>query len=332
MTVPLPVPVAAHAGAHGPPSVSLKCASPHAFRVQRLGGPTRWFRRIGYTLAILSGDHDFDERWSVESNDHEFAQALVRERDARAAIAQLDVLGCQALGHTRRKLVATFNPRRRSRAEREQQEQALREQLSALDGVIARLCRRHSFPHDGGRARVAVLAVLLSLALMAGLAGLAFGADELLDGELGWLTLKSLLVSLPLTLVLGVVMAWLLAGRSNSHRELLMTLFLAVLSLPTLGVGAALTINRLADEGPTTMRRLPVLELKDRRGDGDHVTHFAVVPEWEPDRGPTRWLKVGRSVSAEAKAGQSWLRLTTSPGRLGAVRVLELRLEDAAGP
>ncbi|HYN64500.1 MAG TPA: hypothetical protein VES36_07845 [Candidatus Limnocylindrales bacterium] len=321
------IPIAGHVGAHQPPTVQLKAVCPHAFLIGRLGRPTRWFREVGYTTPILAQDRDFDERWSVEARDHEFAQALVREREARTAITKLHELGCVALSHDGRKLTAVLGDRPKDKAEREQHEQAVRAQLTALAAVTARLCRLRSFPHNGGSLRLAIISILLGLALAAGATGLALGGDELLGGELGWLTLKSLLVSVPLTLVLIGAVSHLLAGRSTSHKELGLVVLLAVLGVPTLGVGAAVTINRTFDTAIPSVHRLPVLELYDRRGDGNHVTHYAVVPAWREDRGPTQRLKLGKRMAAQAVAGQSWLRLTTSPGKLNAERLLDLRLE-----
>lgn len=321
----------AHAGAQGPPSVSLKCSSPHAFRVQPLGRPTRWFRQIGFTLPILSGDHAFDERWSVESDDHEFAQTLVRERDVRAALARLDALGCRALAHTRRKLVAVFSRHGRTREDRELQESQLREQLAVLDGAVARICRLHAFPHNGGRLRV-VLATLGSSVLVAlGLLGLALGGDELVAGELGRLILWSLLASLPLLLVYLLVMGRLLAGRSSSHRDLLVVMLTALLALPLLAMGAAVTLNRVADPGPAVVRRATVLKVTQRHGENNHVNYYAVVPAWDPGAGPTQAIELSHAKANQVVTGRSVLVFTTSPGWLGGERLLDLRIETPAG-
>ena len=326
------VPVtAAHVGAHPPLSVSLKCASPHAFRVQPLGRPTRWFRRIGYTLPILSGDRALDERWSVESDDHEFAQALVRERDVRAALAQLDALGCHALAHTRRKLVAVLSRHARRREDRELQETQVREQLAVLDGAVSKVCRVHAFPHNGGRLRV-VLATVGSSALMPlGLLGLALGGDELVSGELGRLILWSLLASLPLLLVYLLVMGRLLAGRSSSHRDLLVVALTAILGLPVLGMGTAVTLNRVADRGPPAVHRATVLEITQRHGENQRVDYYAVVPAWDVGAGPRQAIEISRAQANQVVTGRSVLVFTTSPGWLGGERLLDLRIETPAG-
>ena len=313
-----------------PSVVALKGRCPHGFRVVRLGGATRWFRERGYVVPILSGDRAFDQRWAVEADDREFAEALVHDREARAAIARLDELGFSALGHSRRQLYAM--PSERQDGEKlERREEAIRGQLAVLEGIIARLCRHRQFPHHGGRRRVAVLAVPLGLALAAGLVGLAAGSDDLLKGELGPLALWSLLASLPLALALSFAMARLLAGRSRSHYDLGLVLALTCLALPVLGVGVAAAINRWADRGPVAVRRLPVLEVREQRGEGDERIHHAVVPNWSEDGGTTRRLKLRRELAPRVVAG-SHLQVTTSPGRLGAERLLELALEgDESG-
>ena len=318
---------AAHVAAHQPPTVSVPSVCPHAFRVVRLGGTTRWFRERGYVVPILSGDRAFDERWAVEADDHEFAEALVRDREARGAIARLDELGFGALAHSRRKLHATLTGKEAPPAEREARKAEVRAQLEALDGLITRLCRHRTFPHHGGRAPVVVATVLLCVSLAAGLAGLAVGSDQLLRGELGPLALKSLAASLPLVAVVCFALARLLAGRSRSHRDLGLVVFLSLLALPALGLAGAVTLNNLADPGPATVRTLPVLEVQRHRGEGDDVSHYAVVPEWREGEDRTRRIRLSRALADRTVAGQSRLRITTSPGRLGGERLLDLRLE-----
>ena len=325
------VPVVVGHTAHAPPSVSLKCSSPHAFRVQPLGKPTRWFRQIGYTLPILSGDRAFDERWSVESDDREFAQALVRERDVRAALARLDALGCRALAHTRRKLVAVLSRQGRTREDRELQETQVREQLGVLDGAVAKICRLHAFPRNGGRLRVVLATIGASALVPLGLLGLALGGDELVTGELGRLILWSLLGSLPLLLVYLLVMGRLLAGRSSSHRDLLVVALTALLALPVLGMGATVTLNRLADPGPPAVHRATVLEITQRHGDGDRVDYYAVVPAWDPGAGPRRAIEISHAQAQQVVTGRSVIVFTTSPGWLGGERLLEKRIETPAG-
>jgi len=316
-------------GAHQPPGIAIPSRCPHLFRVVPLGRPTRWFRRIGYTEAILSGDPDFDGRWSVESDDGEFARALVQRPEVRAAIARLGKLGSRALAHSRRRLVAVVATRVRGRDARRERDQAVREQLAAIDRAIAKLLQSRLFPNNGGRLRLAIIAVLLALVLIAGLVGMAFGGNELIPGELGRLALWSLLFSAPLTLAFCGAMARLLAGRSASHRDLGVVVLLAVFALPAAGIGASALINAWADEGPPAARRLAVIQLvRERRDDGKRYESFAIVPAWRSDRGPTQRIRLSGTQAGHVVPGRSELAITTSPGRLGFERLLECRLED----
>jgi hypothetical protein len=102
----------------------------------------------------------------------------------------------------------------------------------------------------------------------------------------------------------------------------------AVLALPMLGVGAAALFNRVLDDGVATLRRLPLLELQERREEGDDITHYAVVPSWREDRGPTTRIEVGRTMAAKLVPGSTVLSVTTSPGRFGAERMLSVMIHD----
>jgi hypothetical protein len=256
------LPITGHVAAHVPPSVDLKSACPHTFLIARAGRATRWFRGKGYVVPILSHDRAFDEQWSVEADDREFAEALVRQREVRAAIGALAALDCHALRQGRRQLSALLGEWPKGE-ERERHERAVREQLAAIAAAIARLGRLRSFPHQSGRGRIVVASIALGLAFAAGIAGLAIGAGELIGGALGRLGLQSLLLSVPLVLGLGALAVLRLAGRSTSHKDLALVLLLMLVALPAFGVGATVFANRALDGGPPTVRRLPVLELRE---------------------------------------------------------------------
>lgn len=321
------VPVVAYVP-HTPPSVQLKSAFPHVLQMGPLCRTTRWFREIGYTLPILSSDAAFDDRWSVESGDREFAQALVGEREARAALERLRELGCGPISHDRTRWTAILGKRPKAAGEREQHEQEVHAQLERLDGVSTRLLRYRSFPSHDCRTRQIVIAVLMGAALLAAVVGFAITSGELLTGELGPLAVKSLLVSLPLLAALLAISTRLLAGRSTSHKELAVVVLLSLVAVPALGAAAAVLVNHAFDDGPSTVRRVPVLELIEKRnGEDKKLRHYAVVPQWREDGHPTRRVRLSEALARQAVAGRSRLVLTTSPGALKGERLLDLQLE-----
>ena len=314
-----------------PPTIVVDAPCGHAFKISRLCAAGRWFREVGYTVPILSNDARFDATWSCETPDREFGEALVREREARASVERLRELGCASLSHSGRRLTATLGRRPHALRHDKEHKAAVRAELDVLGGVVSRLCERRTFPHEGSGGLTLVVAVLLGLAFVAGLMGLASGASDLLPGALGGLALRSLLVSVPLVLLLTLAMALLLAGRSAAHKELGLVVLVAVLALPALGIGGAVFINRALDDGAATVRRVPVLELQEHHGEGDEREYFAVVPDWREGGDATRRIEVSRETAAGIVPGETWLRLTTSPGRLEAERLLSLVVEEGSG-
>ncbi len=318
-----------------PPSVtvSVESSCPHSFRTGRLSRLGRWFREVGYTSPILSNDRAFDERWTIETAARGFGEALARDRDARAAIEALGALGCSGPSLGRGRLLVCLGRQPRGQARDAAHQQAVREQLVALEAVLGRICRHRSYEREGGGGRLATALVIMGLALAAGITGLGLGSHELVDGELSRLGLRSLLASGPATVVWILALGILLAGRSGSHRELGLLVLASVIALPALGLGGAVQINRTLDDGSATVHRVAVLELQERRGEGKARSHFAIVEGWHPERGPTQRLRVSSETAARIVPGTSWLRLTTSPGGLGAERLLDLQVEaPATGP
>jgi hypothetical protein len=309
-----------------PPTVSVESRTEHAFTLSRLCGVGRWFREVGYTVPILSQDARFDETWSCETCDREFGAALLHERAVRASIERLRELGCESVRHSGRRLTATLARHPHSLGGKEHKA-AVRAELGVLGDEIGRLCKRRSFPHEGRRGLTGTVLVTLCVLLTAGLGGLAAGND-LMVGELGRLALRSLLFSVPLLLLVALAMALLLAGRSAAHKELGIVVLLAALALPTLGVGTATYLNRVLDDGAATLRRLPVLELQERHGEGNKRSHYAIVPSWREDRGPTTRIKLSREMAAKIVPGSTVLSVTTSPGKLDAERLLSVMVND----
>jgi hypothetical protein len=313
-----------------PPQVRISSACPHKFRLVPFGPVTRWFRERGLVRTLRSGDGSFDAQWSLETDDVEFGEKLLRDDDARAAITALRELGAAYLTHTGRHLHAVLgNSSRRSLKDPERQA-ALELQLHALDAALSELTGARTFPRHRFHRRLflTLLFTTLGLILLA-VGGLAFWSRELVDGDLGPLALRSLIAGVPIGLAAVATAIVPLAGRTSSHKEAALLFVLGLPAVMLLCLAGALALNSGLDRGPVAQERVPVLQLRERTNDDHHrvIGYWAIVPSWRGPAGQTERISLSRERGAQVTAGSTWLDLQVSPGALGAARLLSVRIE-----
>jgi len=318
-----------------PPQVRIDAACLHRFQIVPVGRATRWFTERGLTRRVMSGERDFDERWSVETDDVEFGEALVRLPEARQAVTALAELGGCWISQGGKHLTAVLGKAEKSRLKDPARKAAVEAGLRVLAGLCETLQQSRHFPQRRGKSRLFVgLAAGAGALLVLAIVLCVSWGSELVDGEAGLLALRSLLVGLPIGLAALAAATVPFAGRSTSHKEFGV---LALLLLPTVMLASfagALAANRFLDPGPAVQHRVPVVAVHERHNKDKLTGYWAVVPDWHlASDGPlggheagdgdhTRRISFGTRSGSELVPGRSELLLVVSPGRFGAERLL----------
>jgi hypothetical protein len=306
--------------------VSVDCPSKGEFRI---GRETRWdvfFKRVGISAEIQTGDAAFDRDFYIRTDSIAFTEHFFRSAEKRRSVSRLFALNYKELTHDGASLAVRMSPFR----------PATHRDKLALESVVRDLALlAESPPQDYFEAlvigtpawklrRAGVFAVAIASGVM-GFALLMWGERSFtpLDGT--HLLTSSLEYSLPALLVFVISSIVLLKGRSSSHTELLTSWAIALIGFPLFGIGATLTVNGFLDPGDPTIHVAEILD-KHVSGSGRSVSRRVYVRSWREGRDRER-LEVGSDAYARAKVGSA-MRITTKTGRLGFEWIADYQMES----
>ncbi len=321
---------------HHAQQVWIEAGCPHRFRIVPIGRGTRWFTERGFVRRPLSLDRDFDARWTLETDDVEFGEALLRQPATRAAVRALEALGGTWITQSPKRLAVVMGAGQRGKLRQPEHKRALQTHLRELHEQSREVLESRSFPQRPGMARlfVGVMAGTAALFILS-LAATVQWSRELVDGELAELALPTLLATAPIALAVLAAAIVPFAGRSTSHKELAGMAMLLPAAVMLACLSGVLAANRSLDTGPATRITVPVLEVERRLNEKRITGYWAIVPDWNADAASApdavhggddgrKRIALGVQAGSTLVPGSSELELLLSPGRLQAERLLEV--------
>ncbi len=275
------------------------------------GGGDRFFKRLGLTEEFQTGDDSFDEKTYVGSDHPVLLNVLRGDRSFREIVGQMLAAGFFRVWSDGHRLFAE------SRDEKP---------ASAWVGRLAQLKSLIEAASRSSRGRLAdpfAARVLLVEALVWSIAGYAAVAYFQVFGDVGShfsglrLILPGLFVAVVTFAALLGVIVLILERSSRSHRVLVESQILLLLSLPVLGIETVADINRRLDVTPPVMVEVRVEEkwtTTSRRRRGGTRTHYharltslgeiTVPSPLKVPAGIYSSLVPGRSIGVEVGAGR----------------------------
>lgn len=309
-------------------AVQLACAASGQFEVAKEEDSHRFWKQVGLTVEIQTGEADFDRDFYLESDSVPGTQAAFSLPGVRSALRAVFATGCQRVKLEAGQLCAIRKPYEPARDANDLW-------VGRVAGPLAALATALPMPVDEPR-RLGLPAWELRRRL---LWGLAFGCFWLSGGPLlaiimmraypvveGTRFLLSAAGAAGLLLVSFIGLAfWLVRGRSSSHRDFVPCLVLAGLGLPGMTIGLAHGLNAWLNTAPATTQTLRVVatssEPKLKRG----YHYFMHVEPWRPGPSTTRFL-VSENFQAQLRPGVSRVVLLTQPGALGFQQLLRVEM------
>lgn len=275
------------------------------------GGADRLYKRIGLTEEFQTGDDAFDRSVYVGS-DHPALLNILREDPVfREIVAQALAAGFQRVWSDGRRLFAV-SVKKMPSGEWVQKLTRLRR---AIEIAAARAPSRFADPFA---ARVLVVeAVLWSLAGYAAIAFFQMFGDVGSHFDGSRLVILGCLASLPAFGVMVWAVFAFLQRSSRSHRVLVESQILLMLSLPVLGVQTVADINRRFDAAPPVLVEARVEEkwtTTSRRRRGGARTHYHVELTSRGEPALPSPLKVPVGIYSSLVPGRS---IEVGTGRLG---------------
>jgi hypothetical protein len=294
--------------------VRIDCPSPGDFEVSAESRFDRVFKKLGIVAELQTGDPDFDRRFYINTNSVRFCRAYFANGDVRQTVRGIADLGYTAITLKGSTLEAVCSPFAVGAA---RPEGFVDEAVRGLGALAADMPQEWYEPRALGMprwkiARAGVFAAA-GLSLAGGFGLLLWGtmAYRPLDG--GALTLCSLRYSVAALAVFVVAAVRLLRGRSSSHKELLVSVGIAVLGFPLSGVGGLMVLNGYTDDSPPVRHEAPVLD-KHYTRNRNSTAYYVHLGSWRPGHSREK-IKVSGEIYRRVRAGRSVMQVTTHAGR-----------------
>jgi hypothetical protein len=254
-------------------------------RVTKNHAVARFWTRTGLSRPIESGDASFDYQYYVDSPDRDFAAALLRQASVKAEIERMmsrkhfDI----ALRNERlivkleRKVLSMPDGAARIRAELRESRGLAAEVRKATQGKTSP--SRRWWPMS---AILALSGLVLGIA-SAGVFIRTLGTVQLDDALAAFKLCKW--ISVGAFVGLQAVVAVLCAGRSNSHRLLLVSACTGVMAVPMLVFGLAFGGNAALDASPGRIVTVDVRKLEyDQKANKGKGAWDLFVDSWRKER------------------------------------------------
>ncbi|MBN1689027.1 MAG: hypothetical protein JW893_08010 [Candidatus Omnitrophica bacterium] len=315
-------------GRNSSPSLKvwIDCQTKGEFSVGKETGFEKFFKVIGISSEIQTGDVEFDENFYIRTNAISFATAYFSEAQKRSAARRIFSLGFNSLSLKPRRLTVELTPFTPDKFDPAAIEDAVRE-LQILSRDIPTDYPETSFLGAPAWKTKRILAFgLAGVALVAGILTLILGNNFFKPFASGKVFLFGLKFSIPAFFIfLFLVVQWL-KGRANSHVELLVILGMSLVGFPMLSYGTVTIMNGYHDEGPVARYHQPVIGKRISHSK-DSTYYYLVVPSWREGYVQEEF-SVGRSLYQRAVPQKSYLHINTKPGKLKFEWLDGYRLEE----
>ncbi|HNV85709.1 MAG TPA: hypothetical protein PKL97_01930 [Candidatus Omnitrophota bacterium] len=311
--------------------ISVACPSKGGFRVVKENAFDVFFKKLGVSKEIQTGDPDFDRDFYILTDAVDFSKAYFSESPRRQAIRRLFASGIAEVRHNGKTLEVKWSPfELKDDTDLTFIEKAAGE-MEALAKDMPLFFQRSLNPDSAGvkKKRILCFGVPIFLFIAGGLSAV-FGMEFYRPLDWPELFLKSLRYSLPsLILFLWLSFQWL-KGRAASHRELLILLSMSVTAYLLSGFGFMTFWNGFADlESPAVFESVPVIEKYKKESDSG-TTYYAELGSWRDGKRVER-MRVKKEIYLSVVPGKTAMTVSVKPGRLGFEWVESLKPEEKTG-
>jgi len=314
---------------NSPPSFSvfLECgATGGDFEVTGESGFDRFFKQIGVTREVQTGDEAFDQRFYIASDAPLFARECFNLPERREAARRLFEKNAAKIAHRGNVLSVLW----KGRSSHTEGASNLKETVEILAVLAQDLPQNREVLSPAGTGEgvcSSYRAWVIGLAagsLATGLISVIWASSSYPVFDAGELFLFTLKFSLPALAVFLYFAVTTLAGNSRSHRDILLAGFLALAGSLLLGCGIAGLYNGMNDisapEGHTTM----IVDKHIHRSKNSK-TYKLIVRSWRQGHTIEDLTTNSRNYS-KVVPGKDRAVVYTKPGKLGFEWLVSYRL------
>lgn len=295
-------------------SISLNTSNLGKFVIRKESKFDVFFKNIGLTKEIQTGDKDFDDKFYITTDNAGFTKNYLNNKAVLQAIKAIYETGFKHIEVNKNKILAKKSPCSKKDKVEDKTIETIVENLLVIQKNAPETVEWEAGNQAWKLKRIilfAVLGLLFILSMIFLIAGLA--TYPVLDAG------KLFLFSLKYSIILWLVSCWisikLLKGRASSHIEFLIAagVFLFSYLLGAFGMTSYLN-GKLDNSVPYEYQQL-VIDKKIETSKNSK-TYYAIVNSWREDR-ETEKIKVGKSHYDKINSGETLLLISTKPGAFG---------------
>ena len=304
------------AGSKNSPSyfrIAITCRSEGDFEVTKESRVDTFFKKLGVSSEVQTGDPEFDKEFYVVTENPDFAFAIFIREENRKAVREIFRLGFNSIKHDGEVMEAVWSPFLLKEDLDPAFITATVPHLSALSGAMPVIPRPIS--SDGWRAKRAAAFAAPIILIIVGFASMAMGLRWFPALDEGALFLDSLSYSLPLLALSLWISVKLVKGRASSHKDLIGIILLFLTAFPVAGFGLEVFLNGWLDNAPPATH-LGRVDNKYSTSSKNNTNYYVVLESWRKPR-TTEKLQVDFSLYGKISSGRSWMNVETKPGRFG---------------
>lgn len=307
------------AGSKNSPSyflINIDCPSSGEFEITEESSMDRFFKKIGISSEIQTGDPEFDGNFYILADSFEFAYPIFSLPQKRQAVREIFALGFDSVKHDGKTIEAKWSP---FQLDEDLDHSIITETVSQLMILSKNMPAVPQSMMFLGRPkwkakRVAAFAVP-SVPFVMGISSLIIGSHWFPPLDSGSLLLDSLRYSVPLLVFSLWLAVRLIKGRSGSHKELIGIVILSLIAFPLSGFGMEMTLNGYLDmEAPSSHSVRVVHKYLTR---SKKKTHSHVLLESWRRRGETEKLEIPFLLYRQISPGKTVMEVVIKPGRFG---------------
>lgn len=305
-----------HRGSRNSPSylsVTMDCQSPGSFKITKETGFDRFFKKLGICIEIKTHDTEFDDKFYITTNTVNFTNLFFSKSQKRRIINEIYDKGFNEISHNGKVMMAKCSPFRPGK----QFDMTVISEIAALLDQLTKdmpiAPTPQAFASTGWKVKRAVAFAVPVLLEMLAVTALVFGIVKYTPLD-GWqLGLSFLKYSIPPLIIFLWLAAMLLKGRSSSHREFIIVVFLSFFAFILAGPGLGIYLNGYLDKSQPVIHETVVLSKYISRSK-DSTTYYANVESWRADGG-IEAIRVSSYDYDRIIPRKTEITVTTKPGK-----------------
>ena len=297
-------------------TIKIECPSSGIFSISKETGFDRFFKSLGVTKEIQTGDKDFDQTFFINTDTPQFTRTFCMNPEKCQTVKNIFEHGFTKVEHDGKAMAAICSPVQF----KEPLDQAVIQKIVSFLSLLAENINEH--PGEGiyqvnkdWKIKRVVAFSMPILLFIVGIPTFFIGLFEYTPLDKWELFLTTLKFSVPSFLFFLIVALKLIKGRSSSHRELIIILALSLVAFPGAGMGVGAFLNGWLDQSGSTSHVVLVME-KYTTSTKNGKNYHLILKSWRENRYSEK-LQITSSEFMRVRPDRTKMKVVTKPGYYG---------------